>query len=40
VHQPEHLAARPVMTGAAAEVGQLIDHLLDPQPLGERGRQH
>jgi hypothetical protein len=39
VQQREHLAAGPVMPGAIGEVDQLIDHLLDPQPVGESGRQ-
>jgi hypothetical protein len=39
VDQGQHLAAGPVGAGAVTEVDQLIDDRLDPQRLGQRGRQ-
>jgi hypothetical protein len=39
VQQREDLAAGSVMAGAITEVDQLIDQLLDAQPVGEGGGQ-
>ena len=39
VQQRQHLAARPVGAGALAQVDQLVDHRLDPEPLRQGGGQ-
>jgi hypothetical protein len=39
VHQGQHLAAGPVVAGSVAEVDQLVDHGLHPQPFGQGSGQ-
>ena len=39
VQQGQHLTAGPVVAWSVAEVDQLVDHRLHPQPFSQRGGQ-